>query len=46
MGAAVLYWEIKRLGSEVDHLPPFSAEVKNEWSYRSAPPYLPFWCRQ
>jgi hypothetical protein len=22
---------------EINHLPPFSAEVKNEWSYTSAP---------
>jgi hypothetical protein len=37
LGAEFLYWEIKRLESEVDHSPPFSAEVKNEWSYNSAP---------
>jgi hypothetical protein len=27
-----------RYGIEVDHLPPSSAEVKNEWSYTSASP--------
>jgi hypothetical protein len=37
VGVEVLYWEIKRLGSEVDHSPPFSAKVKNEWSYSSVP---------
>jgi hypothetical protein len=28
---------IKQLGCAGDHLPPTSAEVKNEWSYNSAP---------
>jgi hypothetical protein len=32
------YGGIKRPGPEVNHLPPPSAEVKNEWSYTSAPP--------
>jgi hypothetical protein len=29
---------LKRPGSEVDQSPPYSAEVKNEWSYTSSPP--------
>jgi len=29
---------IKRPVSEVDHLPTFSVEVKNGWSYTSTPP--------
>jgi hypothetical protein len=29
---------IKRPGSEANHSPPSSAEVKNPWSYTSAPP--------
>jgi hypothetical protein len=28
---------VKRPGSEVDHLPPFSAEIRNGWSYTSTP---------
>jgi len=31
------YREIKRPGREVDHSPPSSADVKNEWSPASAP---------
>jgi hypothetical protein len=36
---------LKQLGREADHSPPSSAEVKNAWSYTSAPP-VPFmaWC--
>jgi hypothetical protein len=30
--------EVKRLGWEVYHSPPSSAEVKNAWSYTSTPP--------
>ena len=30
--------EAKRLGLEADHLPPSTAEFKNEWSYTSSPP--------
>jgi hypothetical protein len=30
---------VKRPGREVDHSPPSSAEVKNEWSYTSITPY-------
>jgi hypothetical protein len=29
---------IKQPGRDVDHSPPSSSEVKNEWSYTSAPP--------
>ena len=29
---------VKRPGRDVNHLPPSTAEVKNEWSYTSAPP--------
>jgi hypothetical protein len=31
---------VKRPEREVDHSPPSSAEVKNEWTYTSAPPIL------
>jgi hypothetical protein len=30
---------IKRQGSEADHSPPASAEVKEMWIYTSTPPY-------
>jgi hypothetical protein len=30
---------VKRPGRHDDHSPPFSAEVKNEWSFTSTPPY-------
>jgi hypothetical protein len=33
----VLPPELKWLGHEADHLPPASAENKNEWSYTSTP---------
>ena len=26
-------WAVKRPGRDVSHLPPYSTEVKNEWSY-------------
>jgi hypothetical protein len=29
---------IKRLRRKADHSPPFSAKVKNAWSYNSTPP--------
>jgi hypothetical protein len=29
---------VKRPGSEADHSPPSSAEVKNAWSYTTIPP--------
>jgi hypothetical protein len=32
---------LKRPGREADHTPPSSAEVKNAWSYTSAPPLRP-----
>jgi hypothetical protein len=36
---------VKRPGLEVDHSPPSSAEVKNEWSYTSTPQYtFTTWC--
>jgi len=31
---------IKWPGDGADHSPPFSAKVKNVWSYTSAPPYI------
>jgi hypothetical protein len=34
----VLSLRIKRPGREADHSPPSCAEVKNSWSYTSAPP--------
>jgi len=37
---------VKRPGREVDHSPPSSAEVKNEWSYTSTPQYaFMTWCK-
>jgi hypothetical protein len=36
---------VKRPGREADHSPPSSAEVKNAWSYNSAPQYaFMAWC--
>jgi hypothetical protein len=35
---ALGYQGVKRPGHEADHSPPSSAEVKNAWSYTSAPP--------
>jgi hypothetical protein len=29
---------VKLPGREADHLPPTNAEIKNAWSYASAPP--------
>jgi hypothetical protein len=29
---------VERLGCEVDHSPARTADIKNEWSYTSAPP--------
>jgi len=31
---------VRRSGHEVDHSPPSSAEVKNEWSYTSTAAYV------
>jgi hypothetical protein len=30
--------EVKRPGREADHSSPYSAELKNAWSYNSIPP--------
>jgi hypothetical protein len=38
VGIGVSSQVLKRQGCDVDRLPPRSAEVKNEWSYTSAPP--------
>jgi hypothetical protein len=38
MDAIVFFPGVKRSGRQADHLPPFSAEVKNEWSCTSIPP--------
>jgi hypothetical protein len=38
MGTGALYLGVKQLGREADHSPPYSAEVKNAWSYTSTPP--------
>jgi hypothetical protein len=36
---------VKRPGREADHSPPYSAEVKNAWSYTSTPQYVFIaWC--
>ena len=32
------FWGVRQAGRETDHPPPPSAQVKNEWSYTSAPP--------
>jgi hypothetical protein len=34
-----LFPGVKRLGREVDHSPPTSAEIKKMWIYTSTPPY-------
>jgi hypothetical protein len=37
--------EVRRPGREADHSPPFSAEVKNAWSYAFTPQYVFMaWC--
>jgi hypothetical protein len=38
MGTGVLSQQVKRLGHKLNHSPPSSAEVKNEWSYTSTHP--------
>jgi hypothetical protein len=35
-----LFPGVKRPRREADHSPPTSAEVKNTWIYKSAPPYV------
>jgi hypothetical protein len=37
MGTSGFFPGVKRPGREADHSPPFSVEVKNTWSYTSAP---------
>jgi len=32
--------ELSLSGREADHSPSFRVEIKNEWSYTSAPPYV------
>jgi hypothetical protein len=39
MGTGVLFPGVKLQGSEADHSPPTSAEVKKKWIYTSTPPY-------
>jgi hypothetical protein len=39
-GYRVSFLGVKRQRCEVDHSPPSSAEVRNEWSYTSTPPYI------
>jgi hypothetical protein len=39
----VLSLAVKRPGRRADNSPPFSAEIKNAWSYTSTPPYM-VWC--
>jgi len=38
LGTGVLSWEQRGWGVKVNHSPPSSTEVKNEWSYTSTPP--------
>ena len=35
-------WAVKLLANGTSHSPPFSAKVKNEWSYTWTPPILPW----
>jgi hypothetical protein len=37
MGTGVIYCGVRRLGRDVDHSPPSSADAMNEWSFTSAP---------
>jgi hypothetical protein len=39
IGTGGYFPEVKRLGREVDHSPPTSADVKKMWIYTSTPPY-------
>ena len=39
MGTDVLSSGLKRPGRESYHFPPYSAEIKNEWSYTFIPLY-------
>jgi len=38
MGPGAVTSLMKRLGLEADHPTPYSADVKNAWSYTSSPP--------
>ena len=38
-----LFPAVKRPGCEVDHSPPSSTEVKNEWNYTSISLYMISW---
>jgi hypothetical protein len=40
MGTLGYFPMVKRQGSEADHSPPTSAEVKKTWIYTSTPPYI------
>jgi hypothetical protein len=45
MGTRDCFPGVKRPGREADHSPPYSAEVKNAWSYTSTPQYVfKAWC--
>jgi hypothetical protein len=45
MGIRYFSLGLKRLGREADISPPYSAEVKNAWSYTSTPQYVFMaWC--
>jgi hypothetical protein len=44
MGTEFLSLGVKQLGREADLSPPFSAEIKNVWSYISTPPYVCMVC--
>jgi len=37
LGTGVLSWGLKWLGHYINHRPPSSANLKNEWSYTSSP---------
>jgi hypothetical protein len=39
MGTGYFFSGVKRRVRDVDHTPPFSVKVKNEWSYTCNPPY-------
>jgi len=40
MGASCSFPRVKWPGCENDHAPPYSTEVKNEWSFTSTPQYV------
>ena len=43
MTTGVLPREKKRSGHKINLSPPSSAEVTNQWSYTSTPPFMPSW---